>query len=68
MKDFRVCPKCDYGRGFHVSLQEGDDGLSIVLICPDCGQSYAPGWSIDVAGGTVKEGPVYPVREETAAE
>ena len=63
MKDFRICPKCQYGRGFHVALHEVEEGLSVTLICPDCGQSYALGWAVELSGGQVKDGPVYPVRE-----
>ncbi|MGE4545064.1 MAG: hypothetical protein AB7D06_13235 [Pedobacter sp.] len=65
MKDFRICPKCQYGRGFHVALHEVEEGMSVMLICPDCGQSYALGWAVEISGGQVKEGVVFPVREES---
>ncbi|AFR67611.1 hypothetical protein Pcar_3461 [Syntrophotalea carbinolica DSM 2380] len=68
MRDFRICPKCQYGRGFHVSLHETDDGLSIMLICPDCGQSYILGWRVEISGGNVKEGPVFPGREKSSPD
>lgn len=40
--EFRVCPKCGYELGFHVSFQksEGSDALSLILICPTCGARY----------------------------
>jgi hypothetical protein len=63
MKDFRICPKCQYGRGFHVALNEVEEGMSVLLICPDCGQSYALGCVVEISGGQVKEGCVFPVRE-----
>jgi hypothetical protein len=68
MDDFRICPRCNYGRGFHVAFHETDDGLCIMLICPDCGQSYIPGWTVDISGGHVKEGPVFPMREEKSTD
>lgn len=67
MKDFRICPKCHYGRGFHVALQEVEEGMAVMLICPDCGQSYALGWAVEVAGGQIKEGTVFPARQELSS-
>jgi hypothetical protein len=67
MKDFRICPKCDYGRGFHVSLHETEDGQSVMLICPDCGQSYALGWAVQISSGHIKEGPAFPSREDSTS-
>ena len=40
MNEFRVCPTCGYGRGFHVSFRKGEQGFSIIFICPECGSSY----------------------------
>ena len=40
MKEFRVCPTCGYGRGFHVSFSKGDPGFSILFICPECGSAF----------------------------
>jgi hypothetical protein len=62
MHDFRVCPSCRYGRGFHVSFKAVEDGLSIVLICPDCGQSYEPGWMVSVTRRAPLAGPAYAIR------
>jgi len=38
--EFRICPNCGYGRGFHVSLKKAGDGYSVVLICPECGSAW----------------------------
>jgi hypothetical protein len=54
---FETCEKCDYDRGFQVALFKrradagtllGKDRLRVVLICPQCGQRYDVGWSIEV--------------------
>jgi RNase P subunit RPR2 len=45
-KEFHICDKCRYGRGFHVSFERRDDHQEIVLICPGCGQHYRVGWKI----------------------
>ncbi len=47
MQEFRVCKSCGYERGFHVFFKENEDAVVIGLICPNCGQSYDPGWQID---------------------
>ena len=46
--EFRVCPACDYQRGFHVSFISGGKkgALGLVLICPSCGARYEIGKSI----------------------
>jgi hypothetical protein len=41
--EFRVCPGCEYQRGFHVSFVKPGkktDALSLVLICPGCGSRF----------------------------
>ncbi len=45
-KEFHICDKCGYERGFHVSFERGDDSHEIVLICPSCGQRYRVGWKV----------------------
>lgn len=45
MEEFRVCPECDYQRGFHVFFKKLRAKIRICLICPQCGQSYAIGWA-----------------------
>lgn len=46
MEEFRVCPNCEYQRGFHVSFRKGAKAkVRIILICPNCGQSYDLGWT-----------------------
>jgi len=44
-EEFRVCPSCEYQRGFHVSLvpEAGKKQLRLVLICPSCGARYEIG-------------------------
>ena len=44
-EEFRVCPNCDYQRGFHSSFISEGDGkqLRLVLICPSCGSRYEIG-------------------------
>ena len=45
--EFRVCPACEYQRGFHVSLITPNKGeharVVLVLICPNCGARYDVG-------------------------
>ena len=63
MKEFRVCPACGYGHGFHVFFREGEGGVRIGLICPSCGPSYDPGWRVQLAEEAPRQGPVFPARE-----
>ncbi len=62
MKDFRVCPQCGYGRGFHVYFTEAENGHRIGLICPSCGQSYDLGWVVQELDPQQKEGPRFESR------
>ena len=48
-KEFHICDKCGYDRGFHVSFERGEGHCEIVLICPNCGQRYGVGWKITLA-------------------
>jgi len=59
LKEFRVCPVCGYGRGFHVYFRE-EENIKIGLICPGCGASYDPGWNADFHKIEVKRGETYP--------
>lgn len=43
-EEFRVCISCGYERGFHVSFRRNKGKAKIVLICPQCGQSYDLEW------------------------
>ena len=64
MQEFRLCPACGYGRGFHVWLRQEDDAFRIGLICPSCGASYDLGWvSREVEGGRVRETGAFPSEE-----
>lgn len=45
-EEFRVCISCGYERGFHVSFRRTTGKVGIILICPQCGQSYDLGWLI----------------------
>jgi ssDNA-binding Zn-finger/Zn-ribbon topoisomerase 1 len=40
MDEFRVCPTCEYTRGFHASFRKDPEGVRIVFICPECGSSF----------------------------
>lgn len=40
MNEFRVCPSCGYGRGFHSSFKKEGDAFLIIFICPECGASF----------------------------
>ena len=44
-EEFRVCPSCEYQRGFHVSFvpNDGNKQLRLVFICPSCGTRYEIG-------------------------
>ncbi|OGW38211.1 MAG: hypothetical protein A2Y97_08980 [Nitrospirae bacterium RBG_13_39_12] len=43
-QEFRVCPTCNYQKGFHVFFKNAKGKTRIGLICPNCGQSYDLGW------------------------
>jgi hypothetical protein len=46
MDDFRVCLNCEYKKGFHLFFRKtGKSRVKILLICPNCGQSYDLGWT-----------------------
>ena len=68
MSEFRVCPACGYGRGFHVALKgAAGDRARIALICPSCGASYDPGWEVSVRDGAAPDpGPSFSSREDAA--
>ena len=51
MEEFRVCPACGYGRGFHLFFRNKGKRMAIGLICPDCGQSFDPGWNVSASSG-----------------
>jgi len=64
MDEFRVCPSCGYGRGFHVWLRQEGEAFRIGLICPSCGASYDVGWlTRDVGGGEARETGTFPSEE-----
>jgi len=65
MTEFRTCPACGYGHGFHVAFRDTADGPRILLICPSCGHSYDPGWSVTPANDPPQPGPVFTQREDT---
>ena len=58
--DLQICPACGYEYGFHTSfirLNAPKDGkispvkstrdlYRVILICPECGARYDPGWRI----------------------
>lgn len=46
-KAFSTCEKCGYTIGFHVSFKKGEDNSTvIILICPQCKQSYDVNWQV----------------------
>jgi hypothetical protein len=51
---FEECIKCEYTGGFHIVLvqtpptKEVRQPASVVLKCPNCGQTYEVGWVIDL--------------------
>ncbi len=45
MEDFRVCLNCEYQKGFHVAFRKVKGRIKIIVICPNCGQSYDLGWA-----------------------
>ncbi len=61
MDEFRVCPNCEYQRGFHVAFRKTAKGkVKIGLICPNCGQSYDLGWTTaSVKSFKAEKGMVY---------
>jgi len=58
--DLHICPACGYEYGFHTSfirLNAPKDGKTnpvkstrdlyrVILICPECGARFDPGWRI----------------------
>lgn len=40
MDEFRMCPSCEYTRGFHAAFRKDPEGIRIVFICPECGASF----------------------------
>ena len=64
MGEFRTCPACGYGRGFHIFFRDDEEGTKIGLICPSCGQSYDLGWATrEIPGMDADKGPVYENRD-----
>ncbi|MGA2161697.1 MAG: hypothetical protein ABSG28_05805 [Methanoregula sp.] len=59
-EELHICPSCGYEYGFHtsfVSVNAGKDGKEspvkstgalyrVILICPECGARFDPGWRI----------------------
>jgi hypothetical protein len=69
MKEIRVCPACNYGRGFHVSFESEQHETQICLICPGCGQSYKLSWAIEQQTvGVLEKGPVFASQEPVLGE
>ena len=48
-KEFRVCDKCGYDGGFHVSFVQNAESIEIILICPSCRQQYTINWKITIS-------------------
>ncbi len=47
--EFRICTVCGYDMGFHVSFQKtAKKKMKLILICPQCGARFDPGWTIDL--------------------
>jgi transcription elongation factor Elf1 len=40
MEEFRICPTCQYKRGFHSIFKKVKDKIKVIFICPNCGSSY----------------------------
>ncbi len=60
MELFRVCPNCEYQKGFQVAFKKVKDKTSIHLICPNCGQSPDIGWTTPtIKSFKPKKGAIY---------
>jgi transcription elongation factor Elf1 len=59
MEEFRSCPTCGYGRGFHTSFQKEGNRFRIIFICPECGSSF----DLGLIQSELKE--ISPVKGET---
>jgi hypothetical protein len=48
---FYACTACDYEGGFHVTFRntETPKVLEIILMCPNCEQTYDINWKIETA-------------------
>ncbi|MEN6442425.1 MAG: hypothetical protein ABFC71_01555 [Methanoregula sp.] len=60
--EFHICPHCGYEAGFHTSFLRVNAGKDnpvkstrelyrVILICPECGSRYDPGWRISFVEG-----------------
>lgn len=58
--EIRVCPSCGYTYGFHMSFvharasndrpaKDSREAYRVILICPECGARYDPGWHVSCA-------------------
>jgi transcription elongation factor Elf1 len=47
-KHFYTCQSCDYAGGFHVTFKkrEKPETYKVVLMCPQCEQTYDIDWQI----------------------
>ncbi len=59
MEEFRICPQCGYGRGFHVYFKPQGARHGIGLICPSCGRAYDIGWLVQRLEGEPETGPCF---------
>lgn len=44
--EFRVCPICGYKDGFHTMLQQDDDTIKWLFICPSCHEVFDIGQTV----------------------
>ena len=60
--ELHTCPQCGYEFGFHTSFLRVNAGKDnpvkstrelyrVILICPECGARYDPGWRISFVEG-----------------
>ncbi len=46
-KEFKVCPSCGYGDGFHTMFSKEESGMKWLFICPSCHEIFDIGLSVD---------------------
>jgi len=50
MQTFNKCESCGYEKGFHIMLSpiKFSERTAVKLVCPNCGQVYHIGWSVQL--------------------
>ncbi len=55
-KEFKVCPACGYGDGFHSMFRKQDQEICWLLICPACHAVFDIGLKAQPQAGRISAG------------